>query len=181
MHPQNLLFAFLVAFMAVAARVAGGGVFKHPAGTGEAAFALPVAVAFGYMHESVLMGAFCFAWVFLWFQTGHAVAFKMGADPSLAQSGRKAFLSFFIDPLCKAKGKPLGGAFYCWAFMGLKGFLMHLPLGLWAPVGAILWPTAYYIGNRIVPRFAEHTDGEMVAEFLSGAFSGLVLAAYLVT
>lgn len=181
MLEQITLCAPLIVFMAAAARVAGGGVFKHPAGVGEAMLSLPIAVAIGVNYGSFWAVVACFAWVFMWFQTGHALAFKMGADPATAQSGRKAFLSHIIDPLCKATGKPLGGVFYCWVWMGLKGFLMHLPLGGWAGLMAVLWPLAYWFGNRFIPLVVATVDGEMVAEYLSGAFSGIVLAAYILT
>lgn len=173
-----ILFPSLIVTIAAANRIAGSGDIGNSSFVGGALIASYFGLIVGFHHSSILWGITASFWVYGWFQTGHGTAYDMGSNPSVALSGRKAPLSYVIDPLCKALGKPLGGVFYCWVFMGLKGFLMHLPLGPWAILMAIQWPAAYWVGNCLVPKTI---DGEMVAELLSGAFSGAVLAAYVVT
>jgi hypothetical protein len=137
--------------------------------------AVPAALEFGLFGW--LAGA---AWVYGWMETGHGTAMHMGKMPKEAQSGRKQTLSVIIDPLCKAAGSPLGGVFYCWAFMGLKGALIGLTAPFWGFLLAVLWPVSYFVGNYLW--FDEKTGygrGE-IAEFLSGGFAGLVLFLYFV-
>ncbi len=178
---DHLAYLFIFPIMAaISARIAGGGFAPHPSGVGEALFAIQFAVAMIFAGINPWSAFLLGFWVLLYFQTGHGTAFHMGADPQVAQSGRKAPLSFIVDPACRAISAPLGGSFYCWSFMGLKGLLIHLPLGLWALAGAFCWPFSYWFGNRFIVRhFNGRVDGEAVAELLSGALSGLVLWFYV--
>lgn len=112
-------------------------------------------------------------------ETGHGTAYTMGRLPATAQSGRKQTLSWVVDPLCKAVGAPLGGSFYCWLFMGLKGLLIGLPLFPLGLVLAVLWPLAYEIGW-----FATERSGKIrskmgateIGEWITGGFTGLIIA-----
>lgn len=163
----------LILYQAFMSRLAGGGIWpKRPANLAEVLFSLP----FGLAYHHPVIQTFACLWAFAWMTTGHAVAFHMGSGENFALEGRKAPLSRVVDPLCHAARQPLGGSFYCWAFMGLKGFLIHLPLGLYALPMAFLWPLSYFIGNVLCPKIFPETDGEMIAECLAGAFSGLVVS-----
>lgn len=156
--------------MSCLARAAGGGLVKLPPKLGflpelsfGSVFGLVVFIKFGFWW-----GIASWLWSYGWMETGHNTAFDMGSNPSLAQSGVKHPLSYAIDPLCRWAGQPLGGKFYCWAFMGLKGALIGLPV---FPAGfllAFLWPASYAAGHVFKP-------GSLVGEFFSGAAAGLVI------
>lgn len=176
--------AAIVAFQSVVARMSGGGLGaqKLPewlTWLPEVFFALTIGVAAGYEHGLWWVGAIASVWAYLWMQTGHGTAFHMGTNPAEAQGTRKQTLSIIVDPVCKLFNQPLGETFYCWLFMGLKGLLIHAPLGLYALPAALLWPLAYHIGRRFVPRYLSAADGGAAAELLSGAFSGLLIAFYI--
>lgn len=169
----------LIIYMAITSRMAGGGVCpQRPAQLSEILFALPVGIAAGMAH-GLWCGLACWVWSYAWMQTGHGTAFHMSTGENEAAAGRKEFLSPVIDPLCRVLGQPLGGSFYCWAFMGLKGLLIHLPLGLLALPGAVLWPACYFIGNRVLPKLLPSVDGAEVAEYLSGASAGFLVGVAL--
>lgn len=104
----------------------------------EIVFGLITAVAVGWGRSLLVFFA---AWIntFYAFNTGHGTIL----DPREAVRGRKQFLSRIVDPLCRLFRQPLGGAFYHWVFMALKGLWIGafiFPYGL--PLG-ILWPACY--------------------------------------
>lgn len=159
--------------MAILARASGGGIVKLPSMLGwlpEATFGLSFGFAV-FLYHGTLLGLLAGAWSYIWMQTGHGTAFSMGERPQDAQSGRKQFLSPVVDWVCAKLRQPLGGAFYCWLFMGLKGLLIGLPV---APAGlllGILWPLAYFIGRKV--------KISALCELLSGACAGLVIWLHL--
>lgn len=139
-----------------------------------AVLAVPVAFAWGFW--AWLAAA---AWCYLWMETGHGTAYTMGRNPNIAtkidpKTGkvRKQRLSYVVDPICRLLGKPLGGTFYSWLFMGLKGFLIGLPFFPFGLTLAFLWPASYEYGMRLREKrwVKEHN---VPAEFLSCAFAGL--------
>lgn len=113
-------------------------------------------------------------WSYWWMETGHGVAFAMGYDPATAQSGRKNTLSVVVDPICKAVGAPLGGRFFCWLFMGIKGLLIGLPLGFDALYFALFWPAAYGLGWELNRLKIIRMSGTEFGEYATGALAGLV-------
>lgn len=161
----------LIPLMAFLARAAGGGI-KLPSITGwipEFLFAFVICLV-----SLTIYGP----WIalplstlsYLGFQTGHATAYHMGRKPHAAQGLRKHTLSKIVDPICHWLGWTLGERPYCYLFLGIKGLLIGLavaPLGL---IMAILWPLAYDIGR---------IRNNETAEFLSGAFMGLILCLIL--
>ena len=115
------------------------------------------------------------AWSYLWMETGHGIAYRMGWDPDSAKGTRKQRLSIVIDPICKLFNIELGGALYCWLFMGLKGLLIGLPCypyGLWL---ALLWPFSYYVGHVLRGLEGENPSATEIGEYLTGMFSAFVL------
>lgn len=166
MLEQISIVCFFVISMSILARMAGGGIWPNrPSGLAELLFATPIGIAYG---GASVMGGLAIAWTYLFMQTGHGTAFAMGRHPEYAQNGRKQFLSRFIDPICMAIRKPLGGMFYCWAFMGLKGLLIGIPVAPYGLFLAVLWPLGYELGYRI-----ENTS--KYGELISGAFAGLIV------
>lgn len=167
----------LILWQAIAARAAGGGIFKNLWRVPEILFALPFGLAAFALSGEWWLGLLGAVWSFLWMETGHGTAFWMGYQPKDAQSGRKQFLSPVVDAVTRAAGRPLGGVFYCWVFMGLKGFLIALPCGWWAFLLAFLWPAYYQIGRELQVK-GWVKDGA-VCEWLSGGAAGLVVWAAL--
>ena len=168
----------MVLLMAALARMAGGGKLIPMPPNAEKLPEFLFAAAFGMASylavPSLTLAAASLAWSFLWMETGHGTAFHMGRRPDIAQSGRRQFLNLPIDALCKALRMPLGGRFYCWAFMGLKGALIGLPvfpLGLWL---GLLWPAGYEVG-RLMVDYKICKDGRW-CEYLSGGGAGMVVA-----
>lgn len=163
----------LALLMALLSRAAGGGFVKAEGWRGripEALFAFMIAAAV-CSQFGIIAGSFALGWSYGWMETGHGTAFWMGQRPEDAQSGRKQFLSPIVDLICDQLGKPLGGSFYCWTFMGLKGLLIGLPL---APAGimlALLWPASYWIGRKL--------NNAALCEYLAGASAGLAIFLFI--
>lgn len=181
------LLVSLVIVMSVLARTSGGGIIKLPGWAGG----VPE-IIFGFFfglhafmwassidHLSPYAWAYgltAWIWSWLWMETGLDTAFHMGIDEADVQSGAaKDLLEVVAAPLCKAIGQPLGGQFYCWVVMGLKGFLICLPTGWPALLAFPLWPACYFFGNRVVPRRWPLVDGEVIAECLSGGVAGFII------
>lgn len=129
------------------------------------------------LYIDILSATIGTAWSYLWMQTGHGTAYTMGNNPNIAQSGRKQTLSYVIDPLCRLFKQPLGGTFYSWVFMGLKGLLIGLPAFPFGLALAILWPQAYKIGWMT----QKGDRATAIGEIASGLFAGLLIAITLFT
>lgn len=158
----------VIPLLSILARASGGGLFAN------LVFPFLPEMMFGFvLNLALLKGGHWIMYIIAslvsygWMETGHGTAYMMGKDPSLAQSGRKETLSPLVNSICLLFKKPLGGAFYCWIFMGIKGFLIGFTLPVYGALLAVLWPLSYYIGNRIFNR-------NDVAEYLSGLSAGLV-------
>ena len=161
-----LLLLGLVLLMACLARLAGDGALG---GIPEMLFGVVFGIACGWPWG--ILGAVN---SYIAMETGHGTAFQMGYKPQDALTGRKQRLSFIIDPLCKLFHQELGGKFYCWSFMGLKGLWIGLPVLGWEL--AILWPLSYFVArwafyNGLI---GLKTSG-WACELLSGACAGLVI------
>lgn len=177
----------LIPYMTATSRLSGGGLGadrlpKHLSRLPEILFGAGFGTTIFVTSGNWFPAALAAFWAFAWMETGHGTAYTMGRNPALAtridqKTGkpRKQTLSIVIDLLCDIFRQPLGGAFYCWTFMGLKGLLIGLaafPFGIGL---AILWPLAYEIGWRIKRGGAATTIGE----YISGFFAGLVLFLYV--
>lgn len=166
-----MLYILIVVYMAVTARMSGGGIgaqyldrFKIT-WLPEVFFALP----FGFALSQVVgpWGWLAAVWSYLWMQTGHGTVLQWGRDPVQA-FGRIQTLTPVVDWLAKRLGLQLGKIGYCRLFMAVKGFLIGLPVG-GLPL-AILWPLAYEIGVR--------AKKHEVSELLSGAFAGVSIIIF---
>lgn len=159
--PPDLLYLVLLISLPLLARLAGRGLFWR---VPSVLLTLP----FG-LHTSIVG----WIWSYLLFETGHGTAFHMGRSPSTAQSQRKQFLSPLVDTICYTLGHPLGGSFYCWLFMGLKGWLIALPLGSWYPLYfALVWPLSYEIGYWVREKYGVG-DPTATGEILTGFFTAV--------
>jgi hypothetical protein len=144
----------------------------------EVTFAAMFAVGNYVVFEIWWLALLSLVWSYLWMQTGHGTAYHMGFYPEEAlkidpKTGKRRVqtLSPVIDPLCKAIGAPLGGPVYCWLFMGLKGFLIALPVLPAALMNLVFWPLSYWIGWA---RF-NNVKGEV--ETISGTLAGAAVVS----
>lgn len=189
----------VIPFSAFAFRAGGGGFSFIPPLLGKILYALcfaaPCVQVLQYMEDVdpaqfALRGMLCVVtilWALIWACTGHATAYQMAAPdaPDYRAEGRTEFLDGAVDPVCTALHWPLSShdMRYCWLFMALKGFLIHSSLGPLAGLaGACAWPTAYLIGNRIIPDIfpgLRKFGHETVAEYTAGAFSGIIIYSCL--
>lgn len=166
-------------YMSVMARICGGGIVQVPPALKKVPrylFGLGFGLASYHLHGHIWLAALATIFSGLWMNTGHGTAYEMGYNPAVAQSGRKEFLSAIIDPITKAAGRPLGGFFYCVAFMALKGALIGLSAQPYGLLLAVLWPLGYMIGKW------EWKAGAVWdwQELISGAYAGLVVGLILV-
>lgn len=180
-----ILLLSLISTMSMLARASGGGILKiygWAGGLPEILFGFFFGLtayfwAFDHFsHHAFAVGFLAWIWSWQWMETGLDTAFHMGLDEEDVKTGKaKDLLEVVVKPLCAALEQPLGGQFYCWVLMGLKGLLICFPVGWAALLAFPLWPTCYYFGNRVVPRLWPTVDGEMVAEFLSGGVAGFLI------
>lgn len=167
-------------FMAVVARLCGGGIVNLPAGVDKIpkiVFGAAFGLASYHMHGCWWLAVLATISSAFWMNTGHGTAYEMGYDPAIAQSGRKEFLSPLIDPITKAVRQPMGVLFYCVAFMGLKGSLIGLSVQPFGLILGFLWPLAYWFGKKM------KQEGYIWdwQELISGWYAGLIVGLILVT
>lgn len=145
-------------FGAVTARMSGGGLGGHkmPHLLPELLFGAMFLFVFGLN----LHGLLAMIWAAAWMQTGHAKAYHMGFG--FYNLTRKHTLDFVVEPLCKILNIDLGSERYCWLFMGIKGFLITLPIG---GFGVLYWPLSYWLGWKFFSKTvtAEYLTGFLVA------------------
>tara|TARA_R110002020_G_scaffold10785_4_gene40945 strand:- start:7207 stop:7710 length:504 start_codon:yes stop_codon:yes gene_type:complete len=131
----------------------------------EVLFALPFAYVLypliGWYSLLVL------PWVYIWMQTGHANALPWGDGGH--NTGRTNTLSPVVRRICGFLAIPLYTKPFCRVFMGVKGFLISLPIG---GIGCIGWALGYDLGHKM----GKH----VYSELLSGAFMGASIALFMV-
>lgn len=181
--PDYALYGLLVLIpflYSILSRMAGGGVISLPKLLGrlpEGLISAGTTLAGYLLHTNPALALAQFLTSYFGIETGHGTAYTMGRNPGIAQSGRKQFLSKLVDPICKAFKKPLGGTFYSWLFMGLKGLWIGLaafPCGI---ALAVLWPLAYEIGWQCRERKLLNRYGPTeIGEYVSGFFYGLCVS-----
>ncbi len=119
----------------------------------------------------------CSAWAYIWMQTGHAAILPWDKADKRATRSRDNTLTPVVHFLCKITGITYisGGKYteaYVWAFAGVKGFLIGLPVGGFALAG--LWPLGYEIGSHAKNHLAGASwDLHMVSEGSAGAGAGI--------
>lgn len=167
-------------YMSAMAHICGGGILTVPPALKKLPkllFGVMFGVASYHLHGELWLACAAAIAASFWMNTGHGTAYEMGFDPAIAQSGRQEFLSPIVDPITKAAGRPLGGVFYCWLFMGLKGLLMGITVAPFGLLLAVLWPLGYRLGEWTL-KMGLTWDFE---EIISGAFAGLVIGMALLS
>lgn len=102
-------------------------------------------------------------WSYIWMQTATAPGLhwgKGGYNPDRT-STLKPFVDF-ISPWHPSTVE------YCRLYMGVKGFLITLPVGGF--LGFVLWPLGYETGNRM--------NNHTVSELAAGAGAGLSILIF---
>lgn len=164
----------LIPYMAITARQSGGGLYadKLPKFLPELFFA----AGFGYaafQYGGWIAALLATAWSYLWMQTGHGTFYMMRGyhdhnrpDPD---KPRKQTLEYVVEPVFNWLGVSKLHPSYSWACMGLKGFLIGLPVG-GLPL-AIMWPCAYWAGAKL--------KNHALSELLAGAVAGVAIYIFM--
>jgi hypothetical protein len=160
----------IVLVMALLARAAGSG-WKINA-FASAAFGLPFAAAVYHATGYPLLAIAAWGWAWVMFNTGHGNAYHMGFEEH-SYADRPQTLDKLVRPVTNQLGLKPRSAGYCWAFMGLKGLLIGLPLLPFGVLLAVTWPLSYYLSFRF-------TKSSELAECLSGASAGAVICLLLI-
>lgn len=132
---------------------------------------------------ALLMGSASLGWgwaytlptvaIALWaFATGHGNAYHMGTLKDYPIRHQK--LDYVILPLSKLLGFENRSTGYCWLFMGFKGLLIGLPLGLVGLLLTVLWPLAYWISFK-------RTASNTLAEYISTSLVAILTILLVVT
>lgn len=167
-------FLYIIVHMSIMARAAGGGLFaKHVwSRLPEILFALPIALAASSFFESIPVFIVSFIFSYVAMEMGHGTFYTMKGYASRTE-GRIQTIEKILRPIYSLTGKTIYTPFYSWFMMGIKGALIAAPLGIIpAVINMVLWPTAYWIGHRKLNR-------PEYAEWISGAFMGLILGIYI--
>lgn len=143
----------------------------------EILFVVPIALAASGFLESITVFIVSLIFSYVAMEMGHGTFYKMKGyddhnrpdpDKPRVQTIEKVF-----RPVYRLTVKSIYDPFYSWFMMGIKGALIAAPLGiLSALANMVLWPTAYWIGHRKLNR-------PEYAEWISGAFMGLILGIYI--
>jgi hypothetical protein len=135
-------------------------------------FALPFGYASYVLYDTWWIALIGYVISWMAYETGHGTFYKMVGyqdhnrpDPD---KPRKQKLEYVVEPIFKLFAISKEQSAYSWACMGLKGLLIGLPLGWYAPFLAILWPSAYWLGRR-------YEKSGAVSEYLSGMAAGTVI------
>jgi len=164
MHP------LIIPFMSLIARAAGDDWFELKFVWGML-FALPFAYVSYSIHNSYLMAIILYVICWRAYEAGHGTFYGMnGYHDHNSETGKPRIqtLEKIFRPLYVWLGGDIMHPVYSWYMMGLKGFLIGLPLGWYALALAVLWPSAYWLGRR-------YEKSGAVAEYLSGMAAGTVI------
>lgn len=179
-----LLF-LLPVYMCIMARASGGGLFSESVWSRlpEILFALPLGfVSYLYASDFVYaygVGLIAFTISLVAMEMGHGTVFTMtgyrdnNRDPDEADKPRIQTIEKIFRPIYVFFGGDIYKPLYSWYIMGIKGFLIALPLGPYALLNAVCWPVSYWIGRRV-----EHDINE-VGEYLSGVFLASIMILFL--
>ena len=163
-----MIEAFIIIYMAICSGWAGGtlwgfNIFGKLKFMPEVLFTLP----FAYVLYPLVgwWSLIALPWVYMWKQTGHANALPWG------DGGHNVNRTNTLSPLVKWICRKLGIEYYsrgfAWVFMGVKGFLISLPVG---GLGILGYPLGYELGKR--------TGKHLYSELLSGAFIGVNIVLF---
>lgn len=136
-------------------------------------FALPIALASMAMFALPWWG-FIIAFVVAWrgFEFGHGTFFAMrgyyDGDSKEGDKPRIQTLEKMFRPLYVAVGGNITHPMYSWVMMGVKGFIIGLPLLWWAIPLAVLYPTAYWYGFKV-------EKNKSIAELISAMAVGAIV------
>lgn len=164
------MFSFLIPLIAsLITRTHGGGLIpKFPKSILKVMFGAMFGIACFLLTGNVFISALGALVSSFSYALGHGTFYGMkGYESSNLERIEK--IEYVVRPIFKFLKLNIYSSLYSWICMGIKGLLIGLPLLYLAPLMAVLWPTAYWIG-----RIVEDENNE-VAEYLSGLFAGTLL------
>ena len=179
---MNVLLIF---YMAVTSRMAGGGFGAHKlpkqvTWLPEVLFSMPFGAIWFYILGPTLVGAGAFviatavSYIFMQSATWPALRWE-SHEPNL---NRTATLLPISDWIADKFDVELGDEAYSWIYMGVKGFLITLPVG--GVVGAILWPLGYELGSHAKGRVEKYgLDPHAFSELFAGAGAAISILILL--
>lgn len=121
---------------------------------------------FIHVNDEYIWGALAAAWSYGWMQaaTANGLHWGTGTYKPDRDTSFSPIVNFITDKLNIDRSS----AWYCRIYMGVKGFLITLPVG---GLGFILWPAGYDVGNRL----KNHTVSELASGFGAGINVSLFL------
>lgn len=122
---------------------------------------------------SLIAFAIFSVWIYLFMQTGHGDALDFSDKHDLK---RKNTLTPLVRGICDKIKVGYNTPNHDRIFMAVKGFLIGLPFGGIAL--AVLWPLAYESRKWTAPYIGEN-KAHILAEFLTGAFSGISVFIFI--
>lgn len=174
-----MISVLAIPLMAALARASGGGLGAHVLDSHkdggkspfnltwlpEALFGLCIGLVCGYEYGWIwtLPAA---AWSYIFMQSGHGTFYNMKGWQS-SNPDRIQKLEYIIRPIFRLFNWSIYTPRYSWFCMGLKGFLIGLPLMPFGALLAVLWPASYAL------------KGSELGEWLSGASVGLCIVLLL--
>jgi hypothetical protein len=135
---------------------------------GRIAAKIVVVLAFGFGAYALFGGWFALLGLLsgIGLSIGHGEFYAMrGANPDADLESWEKYPRKLWNLLGLSEYTPA----YSWYMMSLKGFIIGLPLGLFALLVAAIWSTAYYISFRF-------TKSSALAEYLSAGSAGLLIS-----
>lgn len=194
-----MIFVFLMTLMAILSSLAGG---TFPGSKSfekqitlfykltinltwvpELIFAVVIGAAVEYVTGSFILFVVATSVSYISMQTGHWTVLGWDQEHGDEWASRKRptiepivnFLAekFHIIKLVRPGNKI--NPKYSRLFMGVKGFLIGLPVG--GIVTAVTWPLAYEIGNRLKRHV--NFDTHIITELLAGAGVGFAVALFV--
>lgn len=135
-----------------------------------------------WLFMAALVGAGCSAWSYGWMETGHRNAY------SFLFKNFNPWKPHTLDPvvqkICRQLGVKVWSKQYCWVFMGVKGFLIGLPIFPFGLLLTVIWPAWYAFGAKqeelgrpLLPKMA----GTEIAEYGTAGSAGLLAIIFMIT
>lgn len=160
---------FIIAYMGIMSGWSGGSLLGHKM-FGRLDFMPEILFALGFVFAWYSFvgwwALFVGVWSYGWMQAATANGLHWGRGEY--KPHRDTSFSPIVNKIADIFSIDRSSAWYCRVYMGVKGFLITLPVG---GLGFILWPLGYEMGDKV----KNHT----VSEVTAGAGAGLSIVIAL--
>jgi hypothetical protein len=159
----------IIPYMAVMSGWSGGSLKGHKL-FGPLDFIPEILFSLGFVYAYISFGypALLIAiWSYGWMQAATANGLHWG--DGFYKPDRDTSFSPIVNWISDRLNLDRNSVNYCRLYMGVKGFLITLPVG--GILGFILWPLGYEIGHR----FGKH----VISELLSGGGAGVCIYLFM--